>query len=120
MLMGAHLPPAYNDRLSNRLGHSNYNDTQLRWRRPFLVRIQLARVFVVAAARMWSPMSSAMHSFAEGDRVRARRRRDFPDGTVLKLMALDYLLIRWDSDVLETAHHSELDPAAGPSRSTES
>jgi hypothetical protein len=48
------------------------------------------------------------HSFAEGDRVRARKRPEFPDGTVLRVMELGYLLIRWDSDVLETAHHSEL------------
>jgi hypothetical protein len=27
---------------------------------------------------------------------------------VLKIMDLGYLLIRWDGDVLETAHHSEL------------
>lgn len=53
-------------------------------------------------------MSAPVHSFAEGDRVRATRRPDFPDGTVLKLMDLGYLLIRWDSDVLETAHYSEL------------
>ncbi len=48
------------------------------------------------------------HNFAEGDRVRARSRPEFPDGTVLRVMDLGYLLIRWDSDVLETAHHSEL------------
>lgn len=48
------------------------------------------------------------HNFAEGDRVRAQRRAQFPDGTVLKLMDLGFLLIRWDGDVLETAHHSEL------------
>lgn len=48
------------------------------------------------------------HGFAEGDRVCARRRPGFPDGTVLRVMELGYLLIRWDSDVLETAHHSQL------------
>lgn len=53
-------------------------------------------------------MPTSMHSFAEGDRVRAPRRPDFPDGTVLRVMDLGYLLVRWDSDVLETAHHSEL------------
>ena len=53
------------------------------------------------------------HNFAEGDRVRAHRRAQFPDGTVLKLMDLGFLLIRWDSDVLETAHHSELEKLDG-------
>jgi hypothetical protein len=53
-------------------------------------------------------MPKTSHEFAEGDRVRAPRRADFPDGTVLKLMELGYLLVRWDSGVLETAHHSEL------------
>jgi hypothetical protein len=48
------------------------------------------------------------HNFVEGDRVRARRRSQFPDGTVLRLMDLGFLLIRWDSNVLETAHYSEL------------
>ena len=48
------------------------------------------------------------HNFAEGDRVRAPRRPQFPDGTVLKLMDQGYLLIRWDGDRLETAHYSEL------------
>ena len=56
-----------------------------------------------------------MHSFAAGDRVRATRRPEFPDGTVLKLMDLGYLLIRWDSDVLETAHFSEVQRADGES-----
>jgi hypothetical protein len=51
---------------------------------------------------------ASMHSFSEGDRVRAHRRPHFPQGTVLKIMDLGYLLIRWDGDVLETAHHSEL------------
>jgi len=53
-------------------------------------------------------MPKTAHPFAEGDRVRAARRPEFPDGTVLRLMDLGYLLIRWDSDVLETAHYSEL------------
>ncbi|MDY6946478.1 MAG: hypothetical protein SXG53_12215 [Pseudomonadota bacterium] len=53
-------------------------------------------------------MSATSHDFAEGDRVRARKRPQFPDGTVLRVMNLGYLLIRWDSDVLETAHHLEL------------
>jgi hypothetical protein len=53
-------------------------------------------------------MPYASHSFAESDRVRARNRPEFPDGTVLRVMDLGYLLIRWDSDVLETAHHTEL------------
>jgi hypothetical protein len=59
-----------------------------------------------ATPRPFMPKSS--HNLAEGDRVRAARRPEFPDGTVLRLMDLGYLLIRWDSDVLETAHHSEL------------
>jgi hypothetical protein len=46
--------------------------------------------------------------FAPGDRVRARHRKHFPQGTVVKLMDLGYVLVRWDGDVLETAHHSEL------------
>ena len=40
--------------------------------------------------------------------MRARNRPEFPDGTVLRVMDLGYLLIRWDSNVLETAHYTEL------------
>ena len=53
-------------------------------------------------------MDTSKHVFVEGDRVRAQRRRDFPLGTVVKLMALGFVLVRWDGDVLETAHHSDL------------
>lgn len=48
------------------------------------------------------------HGFHAGDRVRARNRPGFPAGTLVKLMDGGYLLVRWDGDVLETAHHSEL------------
>ncbi len=54
-------------------------------------------------------MNKPEHGFAEGDRVRARRRVQFPQGTVVRLMDQGYLLVRWDGDVLETAHHSELE-----------
>ena len=60
-------------------------------------------------------MRGEAHSFAAGDRVRAVCRDEFPDGTVLTLMALGYLLIRWDGDVLETAHHSTLAKASSDS-----
>jgi hypothetical protein len=53
-------------------------------------------------------MSTPPQAFAEGDRVRAPRRTHFPDGTILKRMELGYLLVKWDGDVLETAHHTEL------------
>ena len=53
-------------------------------------------------------MPHVPHSFIEGDRVRAPNRPTFPDGTVLRVMDLGFLLIRWDSDVLETAHHAQL------------
>ena len=56
-------------------------------------------------------MTRSEHGFAEGDRVRAPRRPQFPHGTVLKLMDSGFLLVRWDGDVLETAHHSELEKA---------
>jgi hypothetical protein len=56
-------------------------------------------------------MNKPVHGFAEGDRVRAPRRPHFPQGTVVRLMDNGYLLVRWDGDVLETAHHSELEKA---------
>ncbi len=48
------------------------------------------------------------HGFHAGDRVRARSRPGFPAVTVVKLMDGGFVLVRWDGDVLETAHHSEL------------
>jgi len=54
-------------------------------------------------------MKKPVHGFAEGDRVRAPRRPQFPQGTVVKVMAEGFLLVRWDGDVLETAHYSELE-----------
>jgi hypothetical protein len=54
-------------------------------------------------------MKKPVHGFAEGDRVRARRRPQIPQGTGVKVMAEGFLLVRWDGDVLETAHYSELE-----------
>lgn len=53
----------------------------------------------------------SIHAFAEGDRVSALSRPGFPSGTVIKLMDQGFLLVRWDGDVLETAHHRELTKA---------
>ena len=53
-------------------------------------------------------MSNEYHAFAEGDRVRATHRDSFPSGTVIKVLELGFVLIRWDGDVLETAHYHEL------------
>jgi hypothetical protein len=47
--------------------------------------------------------------------VRAPRRPQFPLGTVVKVMDRGYLLVRWDGDVLETAHHAELEKTGGAS-----
>lgn len=60
-------------------------------------------------------MKKPVHGFAEGDRVRAPRRPQFPQGTVVKLMPEGFLLVRWDGDVLETAHYSELEKAGAES-----
>jgi hypothetical protein len=59
-------------------------------------------------------MTNPVHGFAEGDRVRAPRRPRFPQGTVVRLMTGGYVLVRWDGDVLETAHHSELEKVDEP------
>jgi hypothetical protein len=61
-------------------------------------------------------MNKPVHGFAEGDRVRAPRRPQFPQGTVIKLMDGGYVLVRWDGDVLETAHHSELEKSRDATR----
>ena len=45
---------------------------------------------------------------SEGDRVRATHRPGFPHGTVVKLLESGFVLVRWDGNVLETAHAGEL------------
>ena len=52
--------------------------------------------------------TAGVHHFIEGDRVAAVTRPGFPYGTVIKLMELGYVLVQWDGNVLETAHHREL------------
>jgi hypothetical protein len=54
-------------------------------------------------------MTAPTHPFFEGDRVRAVSRPGFPRGTVVKVMNLGYLLVVWDGEMLETAHHSDLE-----------
>lgn len=61
----------------------------------------------MAGQRLQRTMTTA-HGLRVGDRVRARNRPGFPAGTIVKLMDGGYLLVRWDGDVLETAHHCEL------------
>lgn len=63
-------------------------------------------------------MANVPHDFAEGDRVLARNRPEFPDGTVLRVMDLGYVLVHWDSKLLETAHYTELARASDNSSTT--
>lgn len=53
------------------------------------------------------------HPFTEGDRVVAPSRPGFPHGTILKLMELGFLLVRWDGNVLETSYYRDLAKAGG-------
>jgi len=53
-------------------------------------------------------VNQSAHGFLEGDRVECPTRAGFPPGTVLKVIAQGYLLVHWDSDVLETVHHRQL------------
>jgi hypothetical protein len=53
-------------------------------------------------------MEKDPHGFAIGDKVRALRRLDFPDGTVVQLLEGGFVLVRWHGDLLETAHHTDI------------
>ena len=46
--------------------------------------------------------------FNAGDRVCADARPGFPQGTVVQVLDNDYVLVRWDGDVLETADRRQL------------
>jgi hypothetical protein len=54
-------------------------------------------------------MDSQQHTFRVGDQVRALRRADFPRGTIVQLLDDGFLLVRWNGQLLETAHHSDLE-----------
>jgi hypothetical protein len=56
------------------------------------------------------PMDSQQHDFKIGDLVRAARRAEFPQGTVVQLLEDGYVLVQWNGQLLETAHHSDLLP----------
>jgi len=56
-------------------------------------------------------MEQHRHSFKVGDSVRATRRADFPQGVIVQLLADGFLLVRWNGQLLETAHHSDLELA---------
>lgn len=49
--------------------------------------------------------------FREGDRVMASARPGFPSGTVVRTLNAGHLLVRWDCNMLETVHESELEPS---------
>jgi hypothetical protein len=53
-------------------------------------------------------MDQPRSGFKVGDRVRALRRDDFPDGTVVQLLDNGFLLIRWNGHLLETAHADDV------------
>ncbi|MBB6091828.1 hypothetical protein HNQ60_000674 [Povalibacter uvarum] len=52
--------------------------------------------------------ASVPRAIAEGHRVASTTRPEFPKGTVLRILDQGYVLVRWDGDVLETAHHRDL------------
>ena len=49
--------------------------------------------------------------FKIGDRVRALRRPGFPEGVVIQLLDAGFVLVRWDGELLETAHHNDIERA---------
>ena len=53
-------------------------------------------------------LNEPAQAFEAGDRVIAPARPGFPAGTVMKLMASGYVLVRWDVNVLETSYCGEL------------
>jgi hypothetical protein len=56
-------------------------------------------------------MEKHPHSFALGDSVRALRRPGFPEGSVVQLLDDGFVLVRWQGDLLETAHYGDLERA---------
>ena len=59
----------------------------------------------------WWHMERHPHMFAVGDQVRALRRPEFPTGVVVQVLDGGFLLVRWQGNLLETAHHGDIEPA---------
>jgi hypothetical protein len=57
-------------------------------------------------------MEKHPHTFVVGDNVRALRRPDFPKGIVVQLLDGGFVLVRWQGDLLETAHHDDIERAS--------
>jgi hypothetical protein len=56
-------------------------------------------------------MEKHPHTFVVGDKVRALRRLEFPTGSVVQVLDDGFVLVRWQGDLLETAHHSDIESA---------
>ena len=54
-------------------------------------------------------MEKPTHTFAVGDRVRALRRTEFPQGIVVQVLDGGFVLVHWQGYLLETAHHSDIE-----------
>lgn len=57
-------------------------------------------------------MENPPHNYKIGDRVRAKNRPGFPQGTVAQLLDGGFVLVRWQGDLLETAHHDDIELVA--------
>jgi hypothetical protein len=56
-------------------------------------------------------MEKPPHTFVVSDRVRALRRPEFPTGIVVQILDGGFVLVRWQGDLLETAHFSDIERA---------
>ena len=54
-------------------------------------------------------MNPNSHPFKVGDRVCAKRRVEFPDGVIVQVLDKDYLLVRWNGNLLETVHRTDIE-----------
>ena len=57
-------------------------------------------------------MEKQPHRFAIGDKVRVLRRPGFPNGSIVQILDGGFVLVRWQGDLLETAHHVDLERVA--------
>jgi hypothetical protein len=56
-------------------------------------------------------MEKIPHTFVVGDSVRASRRPEFPTGIVVQILDGGFVLVRWQGDLLETAHQGDIERA---------
>jgi hypothetical protein len=90
------------------VGSANDNNQTIRAAAP-QQPVDNAQDFITAKRAGAVFVTNIVRPLLPGDRVVAASRHGFPSGTVVQYLDQEFVLVRWDGDLLETAHRSQLD-----------